>query len=234
MKLAEILIDSFKMLFTRPVLFAPRLLSSALSSLLLIFFVARYIGITELLIAFPVIAILGAFTPVIVASMVEKEKEKEILQKGIKDALNLWKPVIGFTLITIVLAFFASLPLSLGMTAFILTANYLYLLIGLGISLLILLAMSYTFYFVPISLVEEEKLFNGMKNAFGTSNQNSKEVLILTLFSFAIFVAASLTTGILRDIGLAVFFFGRLGSSVISTYLLVISPNYYLSEAEKE
>ena len=234
MELTEILVDSFRMLIDRPILFVPRLFSSALSSLLLVLFVARYIGVTELLVAFPAVAVIGAFTPVVVASMVEKEERENLLRKGIKDALKLWKPVIGFTLITIILAFIASLPLSLGMTATLLTANYLYLLTGLIVSLLILVAMSYAFYFVPISLVEEDELFNGMKKAFKTSNQNSKEVIMLTLFSFAVLISASLTTGVLRDIGLTVFFLGRLGSSIVSTYLLVISPNYYLSEAKKE
>jgi hypothetical protein len=46
-------------------------------------------------------------------------------------------------------------------------------------------------------------------------------------------VVSSYFTGWLRDIGLIVFAAGRMVSAVVGTYILVVSPQYYLEkEAE--
>jgi hypothetical protein len=37
-------------------------------------------------------------------------------------------------------------------------------------------------------------------------------------------------TGRLRDLGLSMFFAGRMISSIVGTYLIVVSPKYYLEE----
>jgi len=233
-KLVEILTESFEMLFERPVLFVPRLFSTVISSLLIIGWFSNTVTTLHFLIAFPLIAIIGAFTPVMVSSMVEKDEEEDLLRRGFKESLGLWKQVLGLTGLTVFLAFLNSLPLSIGLMATFATGNIAFVIIGGLISLLILLAISFGLYFVPISLIKDRTLFEGMQNAFNTSNQNKKEVVTLTLFSLGVLLASSTVTGELRDIGFTVFFLGRIVSAVVGTYLLVISPQFYLSQEVEE
>lgn len=228
----EVLNNSFEMLFDRPQLFVPRLISSTISSALLIGWVAGAITTIQFLAFFPVVAIIGGFTPVMVSSMV-KNDEEEILRKGLDDALALWKPVIGLTVFTGFLAFLNSLPLSIGLMLTQLTGNMLYLGVGGVISLVMLLAISFGLYFVPISIVENRGFLKSLQDGISTSNRNRSEVVALTLFSLTVLAASSAVTGYLRDIGFTVFFLGRIASSIVGTYLLVISPNYYLEEKQQ-
>jgi hypothetical protein len=231
--LFEILEKSFRMLLERPVLFIPRLISSTISSAAMIFWILGWIDTFTFLAVFPIVGIVGSFTPIMVSSMVEKESKKKLLRKGFIETLGLWKQILGFTMLTFVLAFINSIPLSLGLIASINTGNPVYVAGGLLISLIILISISFGLYFVPISLIKEGKLFKGIGNAIDTSNENRKEVTLLILFSLAVLGISSTTTGYLRDIGLSIFFIGRMASSVVGTYLLVISPQYYLSESEE-
>ena len=229
-----VLKESFEMLFEKPKLFVPRLFSASVSSLMIIGWFTGFLTTTQFLASFPIVAVIGAFTPVIVSSMVEEKEEKNALKKAFTDSLQLWKQVLGLTLLTMFLAFLNSLPLSLGLIITYITGNSLYLFVGGIISLLILLGISFGLYFVPISLVKDRELFVGLQNAFSTSNRNRREVFTLTLFSLAILLASSTVTGRLRDIGFTVFFLGRMVSSVVGTYLLVVSPQFYLSQEEVE
>ena len=229
-----VLKESFEMLFEKPKLFVPRLFSASVSSLMIIGWFTGFLTTTQFLASFPIVAVIGAFTPVIVSSMVEEKEEKNALKKAFTDSLQLWKQVLGLTLLTMFLAFLNSLPLSLGLIITYITGNSLYLFAGGLISLLILLGISFGLYFVPISLVKDRELFVGLQNAFSTSNRNRREVFTLTLFSLAILLASSTVTGRLRDIGFTVFFLGRMVSSVVGTYLLIVSPHFYLSQEEVE
>lgn len=230
--LLKILNKSFEMLFDRPQLFVPRLLSASISSILIIGWAAGTITEIQFLAAFPLVAVIGAFTPVMVSSMVKNEAGN-ILKKGFDDALSLWKSIAGLTVFTIFLAFLNSLPLSIGIMATYLTGEIIYTAIGGTISLAILLCISFGLYFVPISIVENRSFLKSLQDGVSTSKRNRNEVITLTLFSLAVLAASSLVTGHLRDIGFIVFFLGRMASSIVGTYLLVISPNYYLEEARK-
>jgi len=228
--LRKVLKESFSMLFDRPQLFVPRLFSASISSLAVIGWVAGVISEIEFLMFFPVIAILGAFTPVMVSSMVRNDENGNILKKGFNDSLSLWKPIIGLMGFTVFLAFVNSIPLSLGLMAASITGNMVYLVLGSSISILFLLIISFGLYFVPISIIENKSFFESLNEGFSASNRNRTEVVVLIVFSLAVLGASSLVTGYLRDIGLAVFFLGRMASSIVGTYLLVVSPKYYLEE----
>jgi len=231
-ELRKIFRESFEMLFERPQLFLPRLVSTGVSSILIIGFIAGWVNYAQFLLSFPLVAILGAFTPVMVSSMVKNEGGN-VLKKGFRDAANLWKSVAGLMLFTLFLAFVNSLPLSLGLMAYYITGNIIFPIIGGIISLIILLTISFGLYFVPISIIENRSFLQSLEDGFSTSKENSREVVLLTLFSLAVLAASSLVTGYLRDIGFAVFFLGRITSAIIGTYLLVISPKYYLERAEE-
>lgn len=234
MSLFQILKDSFELLADRPKLFIPRFISTLTSSTLLVLWITGHIGTILFASLFPLTAILGVFTPLIVSSMVEKDNKERLLAKGFKEALDLWKQVLLLSLMTLSLAFVNSLPLSLGLVATMITGNIIFLILGSSLSLAMLLAVSWGIYFMPISMIKEENFSKAIKNALNTSSENNKEVIILTVFSLVVLGVASLTTGYLRDIGILVFFAGRILSSIVGTYILVISPNYYLQQRDRK
>lgn len=228
--LADILRDSFEMLLDRPQLFAPRIFSSSLSSLVIVGWAVGQLGTLQFLALFPFITVIGSFTPVIVSSMVKNREDEKPLKTGFKDSLHLWKPVLGFTVVTILLGFVNSIPLAAGLTATYMTGEIMFLVAGLFISLLMLLTIAFSFYFVPITLLETGNLFGSIKDSVNTSRNNRREVTLLMVFSLIVLTASSLTTGQLRNFGLAIFFLGRMISSIVGTYLIVISPHYYLKQ----
>jgi hypothetical protein len=230
--LYKVFIESLKMLSNRPQLFVPRLISTCISSFLLIGLVAGWISIKHFIAAFPVVAIIGAFTPVMVSAMAETD-QKNVLMTGLSEALNLWKSVALLTFFTIFLAFVNSLPFSIGLIAWHITGNLFYLGAGVLISFLILVGISFGLYFVPISIVKKRSFLESLEDGISTSTQNSREVTALILFSLVLLAASSVVTGKLRSIGFTVFFLGRIASSILGSYLLVISPKYYLEEKQE-
>jgi hypothetical protein len=234
MSLYKILKSSFEMLLERPQIFVPRILSASISSLALIGWILGYLGSIQFLVLFPLITVLGAFTPVIVSSMVKAAGDARLLKKGFEEALHLWKPIFGFAFITMILGFLASLPISVGLAATYFTGEIIYLAIGGSIGLLITLFIAFSIYFVPITILENKGIVDSFKDSFRTSSRNRKDVMLLTLFSVIVLGASSLTTGQLRNIGLSMFFLGRIISSIVGTYLIVVSPNYYLKREDSD
>ncbi|MFB6158802.1 MAG: hypothetical protein ABEJ95_04030 [Candidatus Nanohalobium sp.] len=145
-----------------------------------------------------------------------------------RDSLKLWRSLLGLTALTVLLAFLNSLPFSLGLTAYLSTGDSFWVLLGGGVSLVSLVAIGFALYFVPVTLLKKKDLMESLQDSFSVSRRNRGEVLGLTVFSILVLSAASLTTGYLRDLGLAVFYIGRVVSSVVGTYVLVVSPSYYL------
>lgn len=233
-ELARILSSSFEMLLERPTLFIPRLVSTGLSTSLIVAWFSGWLGSFLFIAVFPLVAVLGAVTPVMVSSMVEKEDSNHLLRHGLYNSMALWKPIAGLTVFTTFLAFLNSLPLALGFLAAYTTGNIVYATLGMALSLLILLGVSFGLYFVPISIVRDESFFQSLQSSFNTSNNNRKEVVMLTLFSLAVLVVSSYFTGWLKDIGLLVFSAGRMISAIVGTYLLVVSPQYYLEKEGQE
>ena len=233
-ELSRILNSSFEMLLERPVLFIPRLISTGLSTSLIVAWFSGWLGSILFIAVFPLVAVLGAVTPVMISAMVEKEDRNNLLAHGVRESLSLWKPIAGLTIFTVFLAFLNSLPLTLGFLASYITGNIVYATLGMAVSLILLLGVSFGLYFVPISIVRDGSFLRSLQNSFSTSNNNRKEVIVLTLFSLSVLVASSYFTGWLKEIGLLIFSAGRMISAVVGTYLLVVSPQYYLEKEVNE
>ncbi|MFB6147440.1 MAG: hypothetical protein ABEJ66_01010, partial [Candidatus Nanohaloarchaea archaeon] len=79
------------------------------------------------------------------------------------------------------------------------------------------------------SLLEKGSVGRGFRDSARTSMENSREVVPLTLLSFALLAAASLTPDAgMKLLGYAGFLTMRLVSGIVTTYIFVVSPNYYL------
>ena len=233
--LKQLIIESFQELQNRPSLFLPKISTSLIGS---IWMLAVLRGTetmnTELilggLLLFPVVFFLGVWSPVVVAEMV---KEKSGLKQALKNSTDYLARIIGTAIILIAGTTISLMPFYLGVAALIVYGAILPVVIGGLLSSIMVLAIVYGIYFLPVTLIDNN-LGNSFKESFNTSKNNSTEVTVLLLFSFALLGLAAFTSGSLRSLGIAGFITGRAISSIVSTYTVIISPKYYLEEVEKE
>lgn len=233
-ELADILVKSLKTLRQELRIFLPKLASTSIGAA---WFIAVMAGpkTVEALAAYAAsgffVSLIGVFVSVMLASMVKRKDEREVLRQGFLDALGRWKQLLAFMLLLTVFASFLYVPVFLGVFAYFLTREIIFVAAGGLFSVLFLLVAGFLLYFFPISLLEKGSILEGFKDSAATSRKNWKEVSLLTAFSLALLVAASLTgdTG-MKLFGYTGFFLLRILSGIVTTYIFVVSPEYYLSE----
>lgn len=234
-RLKQLIIESFQELQDRPSLFLPKIFTSLIGS---IWMLAVLRGtktmntelITGGLLVFPAVFFLGVWSPVIVAEMV---KEKSGLKEALMSSTDYLGRIIGTAIILIAGTTVSLIPFYAGVAALVIYGTILPAVIGGILSAIMVLAVVYGIYFLPVTLIDNN-LGKSFRESFNTSRNNSREVTALLMFSFALLGLAALTTGRLRNLGIAGFITGRAISSIISTYTVIISPKYYLKEVEKE
>lgn len=230
--LSEVLHSSLEMLQKRPILFLPKLVTSMLGAVWFIGFIESYGSNIHYLVSMPFLIFMSVFVSALVSSMVKGINNGE--NNLLKFALHDLRPrlVVLFTsaMILLVVTFLISLPISLGLFFYLLTGSLLYLASGGIITLLLSFLLAYKIYFLPATLVSTESTVNAFKQSFSSSKSNRSDVVKLTVFSFILLVLASASSGIGETLGYLGFIVGRLLSSIVSTYLYVISPSYYFSD----
>ena len=227
-ELFRILRESFQLLFREPKLFLPKLVSAVLSSLWLLGLISGELNYLYAVVTLPLIGFLGVFVSVMVAAMVKYRGEDRLLLKGLAETSSKWKPVFAASIFFLVSGFIVSLPLSIGLYFYYFTKSVVPLVAGGATTLIVVLALSFFSYFVPITLYEEKSFLSGLKSSALTSTENVGDIAALTLFSFAMLGVATFTGSTLEVLGAVGFLIGRLVSSVVGTYLFVVSPKYYL------
>lgn len=233
MTLRKILLESLKTLKSRPSIFLPRLISTGLSTLWFLGFLEMMGSYSFYLATMPLILVLGVFVSVMLAEMVKVKDEPDMLKKSFYLTLGKWKRVIAASVFFLVTSFLISLPSSLGLIAFSYTGNLIFLL-GVLASFLLIMGVSFAMYFLPVSLVEHRGIMKSFKDSARTSYSNSREVSFLLLLSLVLLGFAFLSQGIMENLGYIGFAFSRLTSAVATTYLFVVSPEYYLEEKNVE
>lgn len=234
MKLAKLIKESAIELQERPAMFLPKIITSLIGS---IWILTLFYGLETMnfqliylgLVLFMPVFFLGVWSPVIVAEMV---KNKENLVISLKNTLNYMPRLLGVSLLLLIAMTASLLPFYVGLGLHILTGSFAGLILGGLISLTTVAILIYGIYFLPITLTEN-KTIDSFRESFKTSGSNKKEVSALLLFSLALLGLAAASSGILRSIGVAGFIIGRLISSIIATYTVIISPKYYLEEKRK-
>lgn len=237
-RVQEVLGSSFKMLVQRPQLFIPKLFSTFFSSIFLIFIVSNlnslyqsysvpkvlgFVALSVILLSF-----IGFFVSLMVASMVRSNSKNSILSESFYEVLGDVPLILKSSLALVAFSFLVSIIFSIGLQASILTGNIFYTAIAAGLGLLLILGVSFGIYFLPITLLEESGLTKGLKSSLKTSKNNSVEVTVLLIFSFLLLGLAAISTGIMEKLQYLGFLLGRLISTVVNTYLFVVSPKYYL------
>jgi len=226
----NVLYGSFRLLVERPVFFIPKLLSAIIGALWFVGMVSGYGPIYLYLVTGPLIALFGSFEAVILAAMVRNKDDDSILKNGLTEALERWKQVLVSTVVIMAVLYASFLPFAAGIFLFYKGRSLIWLVAGTGISLAMILAITFLIFFFPISLLEKDSVLGGFRDSARTSADNFRDAGILTLLSFALLIFASLVGNQnLEVLGYAGFVVMRLISAVITTYLFVVSPEYYLS-----
>lgn len=233
-ELSGILVESLRTLRQEPSLFIPKILSTSAGA---IWFIALVAGprtgqaLTVYSAAGVFVALLGVFASIMMASMVRKKGSKNALVEGFRESLGYWKRIVLFFLLVLLIGLVIYIPLAIGFTLYYFAGLKLYFLIGGVLSLLLLLLSGFLLYFFPISLLEKGSVLKGLRDSANVSRQNWREVGLLTVFSFMLLGLASFSgnTG-MELFGYAGFFALRLLSGIVTTYIFVVSPEYYLSE----
>ncbi|MFP4038281.1 MAG: hypothetical protein ACLFTA_00665 [Candidatus Nanohaloarchaea archaeon] len=231
MKLKNLLIDSLKELGQRPSFFVPKLVTSFIGSIWILSALQTIKSPNMAAIyfetaIFPVIFFLGVLSPVIVAEMV---KNRLGLVEAFKKTFSYFPKLFLTTLLLLAGATASVLPSYVGL------AFYLYLgvleavFIGAVISLVLVAGLAYGIYFLPVTLVDNSA-FGGLRKSFEASRQYRKEVTLLILLSFALLGLAAFSSGLLRGLGVTGFVTGRMLSSTVSTYTVILSPKLYLED----
>ena len=231
MTLQNLIKESAEELKRRPSLFAPKILTSIIGSIWMLFLLAALetMNMTQMILGlafFPLIFFLGVLSPVIVAEMI---KNNYGLKKGLKEALNYIPRLLLTSLLLIITLTSALLPAYAGLGIYLVTGNPLLLFIGLPVTLIAAGTLIYGIYFLPITLTENSAV-NSFRESFKASGENKREVSALVIFSFILLGIAAATTGVLELLGAAGFILGRVVSSIVSTYTVTLSPKYYLQK----
>lgn len=214
----------------RPRMFIPKLVSTAVGALWFIGLFSRTGPLSLYIVTTPFLMFLAIFVSVMLAAMVKQRDEQNLLKQAYHDAVGRWRELVFSTLAFIMLGFVLYVPFAAGVVLFYVYRSYLLLAIGAAASVLLLLALTFLVYFFPISLLEKGSVVEGFRDSASTSIGNSSEVVGLTLLSFVLLAAAS-TTGShgMEMFGYVGFFVLRMVSGVVTTYIFVVSPEYYLS-----
>ncbi len=226
-RLKDILAGSFHLLRKRPVLFVPKLFSTGLGALWIIGLLEQVGSPFLYLASMPLVVFLGAFVSVMVAGMV-REGEELSLRQGFMTTIGSMRQVLGATLLFLVISLAVALPASFGYYEYLLNGRVAPLVVGGAVSVLLTFGVAFVFYFFPITLLEGGSVMEGYRRSRKTSASNSVEVASLTLLSFLLLGVAFLSQGRLESLGYLGFIIGRLTSGVVTTYILVVSPKYYL------
>ncbi|MBC5793373.1 MAG: hypothetical protein H8Z69_05060 [Nanohaloarchaea archaeon] len=230
----EVLKKSLKNLAGQPKLFLPRIVSSLISSAFLILVLNDYTSgnqlstsaVTASFGGMYLLSIISLFVWLMLVSMV---KNNSGLKKGFSEAAHnigkLLKAATALLLIGVLIA----LPSSIGIVFYsqgIIWAG----IVGPAITLVLMFFLSYTSYFVPVTLLDTEGVLKSWKKSYAGSKEKRTAVISLTVLSF-ILLGVSLwfsSSTVVKSFGQAGFIIGRILSSVVTTYLMVLSPELYL------
>lgn len=224
----NVLTDSFRLLREEPRFFVPKLVSTFLGAIWAIGLFSRTGPLYIYALTGLPLAALALFVSVMLASMVENRDSESVLRHGFRGALDRWREILlsflGFLLVGIIMY----VPFAAGFASYYLTGELLPLAAGIFLSLLMIVAFSFLSYFFPVSLLEKGAVLEGFRDSASTSLGNSREVIPLTLLSFALLAVAAVTPDAgMAALGYTGFFVMRIVSGVVTTYIFVVSPNYY-------
>ncbi len=231
------------MLLENPRIFTPKIISTSISTVWILSFTlifqeslrtpgAPETGLLYLyLFSAPLIGFLGVFVSVMMADLV-KTSSNISLRESFRNTLEKWRSLIGVSTALLAATLFVSLPASIGTASYLLTGEIFYIAAGAAVTLLLTILLTFTIFFLPITILEKGKLDKSVKKSLKASRHNSREVTLLLLHSTVLLVLGATMQGTLGNLGLAGFAASRLISAVTTTYLFIVSPKMYLEDGQ--
>ncbi|MFB6208647.1 MAG: hypothetical protein ABEJ56_00740 [Candidatus Nanohaloarchaea archaeon] len=241
MEALKILKESLEMLWENPVIFLPKLVSTGMSSVLLVLIVSNFQFLKSLssykllavaLILPLIMTLIGVLASMLVAAMVKHFDDPRIVRKSITEVVERIRQAVKTTLLLAALAVTISVPMSLLYFYYLGGGSTFYLVLAGLLILLAVIAISFASYFLPATLLEHSTLTKSVKDSYSVSRDNSGLVTSLVFLSIIMLGAAFLSSGILEKLGYAGFLLGRMSSTVVNTYVFVMSPKIYYSAPE--
>lgn len=224
-----ILKESFQMLKNSPEMFLPKIISSILGSLWFVGFLAEIGPIYLYALTAPIIGFLGFFVTVMLASMVKNRGKSNKIKASLYETASIWKEISLSIIGILVLMLLVQIPAILGITYFIINGSFLILIFSVLVSVVLFFGVVFLGFFFPISLIDQRGISQSLKDSANLSLSNKKEVTGITILAFILLGLAGLANSTLgQALGFAGFIVFRLISAVISTYIYVVSPTYYL------
>lgn len=223
----KILYNSLSLAKSHPSVFIPKIISVTLGSIWILGLINAYGDLIYYALLAPFILYFNFFTSVWVAKL--SENPEQSLKTNFFEILKLKTRIFyGFLALTLFTSII-SLPLLAAVLILLFTDLFIFgVSIGI-IGVFLIFAAAFHLYFLPISLIKNEKIISIVKDSAKTSSKHNKEVLAIFLVSVALLVLGSLSEGLLRELTLIGFILGRAIEAVVSTYIFLVSSRYYLN-----
>ena len=257
MDLIELLKDSLKLLRTKPKVFIPKFVTTALYTVCIIVLMKITLELNELATGFmfaeraAIIQLAGyalltliflvfiyfidlltyAMYPSIVS---DYHSKKEIsLRKALREALDSWLILIVLGITISVMAVFIIIPFGIFMT--LVWENLYLMLFLLSIVLVIILVFAMLVFFViPVAVIEKKGFTQTFRDSFRLSLKHRWSVLginLVFLFLTLLTLAIGMLSGFQGSAGylaIALFVLVRFVQATIYTYISVINPYFYV------
>jgi hypothetical protein len=226
----QVLRESALFVSRRPKVFGPKAASSVLGSVFLVGVASGELAPQIGALLLVPLGLVGMFSTLMVASMARSGTDS--LSTAAREAAGSWRNAIKAVVLILLVSLLLSVPASAGVALYLIEGNVLMAGIGVAVSVLLAAVFSAVSYFLPLTLLEENSLRQGVRSSYSGFSSRRREVWVLVFFSFALFGFAFAAEGALESLGFAGFVLGRLASSAVSTYVFVVSPKIYLEEVD--
>jgi len=255
MELIELLKDSLKLLRTKPKVFIPKFVTTALYTVCILILMKITLEMNEIATGFvdraAIIQLAGyalltlialifvyvidiltyAMYPLIVSDY--HNKRKISLRKALREALDSWLVLIVLGIAISVMAFFIVIPFGIFMT---LVWENLYLMLPLlllALAIILVFAML-VFFVIPIAVIEKKGFIQTFRESFKLSLKHRWDVLrinLVFLFLTLLTLAIGMLSGFQGSVGylaILLFVLVRFIQAIIYTYISVINPYFYV------
>lgn len=242
MRLRTILIEAFEMLRERPVLFLPRIVSSLVWSGFWVWLVGavQYPFVLDPALFQRVVVFLVIMAPLQVwvynayFVVVEQYREGTVsIMDALREGLVRLPQGLAALFIPAVVVGVGAVPGIYLAAAGVATGDIVLQLAGVVFALTVLILTGIYFYFTPVAVVLGDDSFRAnFRDGLDASRENRRLVVGVTVLSIIVLALTTALEGGARAAGIAGFVLARLVHAVISVYLLVVNPEFYLSVEE--
>lgn len=238
MSLQEVLHDSFALLREEPVVFVPKLVSSAVGAMFWLYLLQglsdpTQVTIDQLRNMALFFLILIPFDTWIYNSyfvIVQQYTDDEVrMLEALRTGLGRLPKGLFAMLVPVILSTVMALPAFVMISAGLVYGNTLLLGTGLVLASIVVIGTSIVFYLAPAAVVLGSSTLDDFRKGIRHSIGARREVALLTLLSFGLLAVAFVAEGALGRLGEVGFVAGRLVSGVVTVYLLVVNPELFLS-----